>query len=170
MTLSGGLSKTVLTDTNGYYSFTNLPAGSDYTLNTSPYFVSSPRNFPGFADIFDNNDYVIPEVIAGATTHTIAGYLRTSGVGGLSYPGVTMTLTHPGCGTCTPIDVMTDANGGFTFSNLGSSTYTLTPHSRTDYAVLNFSPDSQTFTSLNNDFLSVSFQVTGVHPFRETKS
>ena len=43
VTLSGAVTRTILTDASGNYSFTNLPAGRDYTVRAnSPYHVFTP--------------------------------------------------------------------------------------------------------------------------------
>ncbi|HEX8456854.1 MAG TPA: carboxypeptidase regulatory-like domain-containing protein [Pyrinomonadaceae bacterium] len=78
--------------------------------------------------------------LAGAQTYTISGSIRNAIA--TPFAGVTVTLTGAQSATTT-----TDAQGNYSFANLPTGTYTVTP-SGADFV---FEPGSRTFTNLSAD-------------------
>ena len=147
MSLNGTSSATTTTDSSGNYSFTGLDNGvyavtpdrAGFTF--SP--VSSPQTVSGVSLTGIN-------FTASALTYSISGQVTSSG-SGLS--GVTMTLsdTHSAITT-------TDAGGNYTFANLVSGSYTVTP-SRTGYS---FSPADNSLTLSGANISAVDFTASQV--------
>ncbi|HEV2801581.1 MAG TPA: carboxypeptidase regulatory-like domain-containing protein [Pyrinomonadaceae bacterium] len=89
--------------------------------------------------------------LTGAQTYTIGG--RISNAAGTPFSGVTMTLTGTQSATTT-----TDAQGAYSFPNLPTGTYTVTP-TRTHTS---FNPTSLTFTNLSSDQTTANFLASEV--------
>lgn len=137
MSLSGAQTATVQTDTNGNYSFENLPSGDDYTVTpSSPLYHFGPSN-----QTFNN---LIANQTANFTTinvYTVTG--RITGGGGSGIASVTVSLT--GAQTAS---TQTDAGGYYYFTELPEDgNYTITPSSQS----YNFSPASQTLSNLSGN-------------------
>ena len=115
MTLSGAAGGLTLTDTNGFYSFSNLLAGSYTVTPTQPGNVFSPVSATVALSVNTN----LP-VFAGSIGQ-IRGKL-TYGTNGAPVVGGLVNLT----GTQTRA-IMSDANGVYAFTNTPPGNYTVTP-------------------------------------------
>ncbi|MCZ8318952.1 MAG: SpaA isopeptide-forming pilin-related protein [Silanimonas sp.] len=137
ITLAGpGGPITTTTDANGFWSFTGLVVGANYTVTeTQP---------PGYNNGLENPSNVITInnlPLAGSTGNNfgeIAGSLagvvyldannngqREAGENGI--PGVQMTLSGTGpSGAIAPVVVTTQADGSYRFADLVAGTYTVT--------------------------------------------
>ncbi len=130
--LSGGQTAATTTDSNGNYTFTNLPAGADYTVTPSRAgydFAPKSKAVAGLGADQTADFTVTPGNFA------LAGRV-TSGAAGVA--GVTVTLS--GSRTAT---AMTDSNGGYSFTVSSEGSYTITP-SKQHYT---FAPQSLSFTN-----------------------
>lgn len=118
MTLTGAGSGTTTTDSNGNYTFSGLNAGT-YTITPSKSgFTYNPTNLTvtiTTGNVTGQNFTATPVV----QTFSISGQVTASGVG---QSGVTIALTGQSTGSTT-----TDSNGNYSFANLSTGTYTLTP-------------------------------------------
>ena len=141
LTLSGGVSGTAISDANGYYSFTNLPSGGNYTVTPAkPGYLFSPASQSVYAMAADYQF----DFTASTTTYLISGSVTAGGVG---LSGVTMTLAGAASRSVT-----TDGIGSYSMSNLATGNYTLTP-SRSGYV---FTPSNRSFSPLAAN-MSVDF-------------
>ena len=149
VTLSGTSSGTATTDTSGNYSFANLESGS-YTITPSMtgYIFTSVSQVVTVngADV-TGNDFTA--TASTGSTYSISGTVTTSTGGILS--GVTITLSGANTGT-----VLSDASGNYSFANLESGSYTVTP-SMTGYT---FTPASQAVTVNGADVTGNDFTAT----------
>ncbi len=136
VTLSGAQAATATTDANGGYSFTNLPAGSDYTV--TPTRAGYDFNPKSKALVALGSDQTADFTVTPANV-AIAGRVTSAGTG---LSGVTVTLSGARSASAT-----TDANGAYSFTVTSEGTYTVTP-SRTNYT---FAPVSQSFTNPTAD-------------------
>jgi len=149
MSLSGAVSKTTTTDTNGDYTFTIVGNGS-YTVTPSRTgYTFSPVNR---SVTVNGANVTVPEFTG--TTYSISGKVT---VGGAPLSGVTMSLSGAVSRTIT-----TDANGDYTFTIVGNGSYTVTP-SRTGY---NFSPVNSSVTVngadvTGQDFTGTTYSISG---------
>lgn len=116
VTLGGGCSQTATTDDNGNYSFKNLGRGS-YSVSAtkdgvsfSP--VSKAVTLPTTGALFSPNQKV------NFKTYSIFGFVANAS--GKRIAGVAVKLSTGATKT-------TDANGNFSFDDLKSGTYTVTP-------------------------------------------
>jgi hypothetical protein len=136
VTLSGAQAATATTDANGGYSFTNLPAGSDYTVTPARAgYDFAPKSKP-FAAL--GSDQTADFTVTAASV-VIAGRVTSAGA---ALAGVTVTLSGARAASAT-----TDAGGAYSFAVTSEGTYTVTP-SRANYA---FAPASQSFTNPTAD-------------------
>jgi inhibitor of cysteine peptidase len=149
VTLSGTSSGTATTDTSGNYSFANLESGS-YTITPSMtgYIFTSVSQVVTVngADV-TGNDFTA--TASTGSTYSISGTV-TTGTGGI-LSGVTITLSGANTGT-----VLSDASGNYSFANLESGSYTVTP-SMTGYT---FTPASQVVTVNGADVTGNDFTAT----------
>ncbi|CAN5547219.1 hypothetical protein BH10ACI3_BH10ACI3_16850 [soil metagenome] len=125
----------VTTNSNGEYSIDHLPIGFDFdVVPVDPRFSFVPdhRDYPALSSDQMNQDF------AGTARVTISGQ-TTSTVGSstTALSGVEMTLSGGASATAT-----TDINGNYTFNNLTTGTYLVTP-SKPNFT---FSPPSRSFT------------------------
>jgi Calx-beta domain/Carboxypeptidase regulatory-like domain/Pectate lyase superfamily protein/Domain of unknown function (DUF4214) len=135
--LSGAHPSTATTDSNGNFSFADLPRGATYTITPSlRYYTSAPAS-----QTFDNLSADASVVFTmSPATHTIGGRVTENG-SGLS--GVTLTLSGAKSATTT-----TDSDGNYSFPNLtASGSYTVAA-SKTHYT---FASSSQTSNGLDAD-------------------
>jgi hypothetical protein len=135
VTLSGAQNETMTTGIDGNYSFTNLPAGGNYTVSpqkTSYSFSPVNRTFIDLGADESCN-------FAGAfVTYSISGVLVS--VNNSRLPGITVNLSGTQSGTTT-----TDNTGTFYFDGLPSEgNYTVTP----SFTGFLFTPASNTFDNL----------------------
>jgi hypothetical protein len=126
MTLNGsGVYKTTYTDSNGDYSFTDIPAGRDYTVTPYKYataFDPSSQSISNLQADQTNVNFTVRHV-------TISGKVTTNT--GTVLASVTVTLT--GNNNFTTRTATTKADGTYSFTNLPvPDYYTLTP-SKTGY-------------------------------------
>jgi hypothetical protein len=143
MTLSGDrrftprITKTLA---DGTYSFTNVPAGGDYTVTPS----KSGYTFTPASRTYTTLSADKPGSNFAATLHTysISGKIVKAGTT-VALSGVTVTITASGFTTRT---LNTPSTGVYTFTGLpGGKTYTVKP-TKTGYT---FSPVSRSFSNLN---------------------
>jgi hypothetical protein len=135
--LGGPSTQTITTNSNGTFSFPNLPAGFDYTI--------TPTNTSVFA-------YTQQTVSALEQNSEITfdGTLRSYSISGLvsdrdqhAVSGATVVLSDGASATAT-----TDSNGNYTFSNLlAGRTYAVTA-TKPDYYL---NPSSQGFNLLKDE-------------------
>jgi hypothetical protein len=115
LTSTNVASRTVMTDTNGAYCFTNLPAGT-YTLT------------PSGADYTFTPSNATVTVASNTTAPTFVGVAMfltgrvVDGTNGPPLPGIPVHLTGAAARTN-----LTDTNGVYVFTNLAAGTYTVTP-------------------------------------------
>ena len=148
MTLSGSMTGTMVTGSDGRYSFTNLPAGGNYTVTPSfPKFMFSPP-FSTFNNLSSNRVSNFTGVVA---TYTISGGVTNVDTGFSSIDNFTMVLT----GTRTGVTTITGSLG-YSFSGLPvDGDYTVTAYSAgpnslfTNYLLL--PPASRSFTGLSSN-------------------
>jgi uncharacterized repeat protein (TIGR01451 family) len=132
-TLSGSLSATSSTDTNGNYSFT-VPFGGTYTVAVSKAGFTFTPPSQTFADLETNQT----ANFTGALIQlTISGHIADAN--NTSLAAVTLTLSGSQSATSA-----TDANGNYSFTVPFGGTYTIAV-SKTGFT---FTPPSQTFANL----------------------
>ena len=159
--LSGAASSSTLTDTNGFYVFSNVVAGGTYTLTpTQPGNVFSPAS----ATVTLNANTNLPGFIG--SIGQIRGKL-SYGTNGAGVVGGLVKLT--GAQTRT---VMSDANGVYAFTNTPPGNYTVTPvatnafiYTPTNAAVTISATNcvaQANFTSANRNVLLVALEVVQV--------
>ena len=146
--LSGSQSGTMLTDSTGSYSFTNLQRAGNYTVTPTRSgltFIPPEQSFNDLrADQMNIN--FIPEPA------TISGQVKRGSVG---LSGVTITLT--GGAGFTPRTVLTASNGTYTFTGVPvPGNYRITP-SKTSYT---FSPTQLILNQVTDDQTDQSFIAT----------
>jgi len=163
----GGLTLTATSDSNGFYSFPGLVAGS--------YNISTP-SAAGGADLETGPQTVglpagqaITNVDFGYVTETISGVLYNDGdqdkvfdhgEGGIG--GIVVTATGPGG----PYVTFTFVGGGYAFTGLQAGTYTITaPSTAAGEDLETSSPLTVTLTvgnsAANVDFGYVTGQISG---------
>jgi len=114
VTLSGAQAATAQTDAQGNYSFTNLPAGGDYTL------TAAKANYsfgPASSSIKDLGADAVSNFRATLLDYQVSGRVTSNGAG---LAGVTMTLSGTKAGGTT-----TDAQGNYSFTVPAGGNYTL---------------------------------------------
>jgi len=133
---------------DGYYEFT-VPAGVSYKI--------TPLTVPDQGYNFTPVNITTPVVVTSLTeqnftanlnSYTISGYVLNS-AGGTGLQGVTVHCTgRP--------DVLTNANGFYSFTVLALGTYTILP----EYTGLNFAPTFATFENVignkTQDFITIT--------------
>lgn len=149
VTLSGnGIESNCITGSNGAYSFSGLPANGSNTYTVTPMlagYIFSPAN-RSYTNLIANQagqDFMI----STASGYFIRGYL----VDNLGYvlQDAVVTLSGSSAGTRN-----TGSTGYYEFINLpAGGTYTITP-SKFGYE---FSPISQTYTSINQNYDSQNY-------------
>lgn len=144
LTLSGSQSATAVTDASGNYSFTNLPAGGNYTVTVARAnytFAPGPQSFSdlGADRTADFTGSLVSYAITGRVTN-----------GGVGLAGVTVTLSGSQSSSTT-----TDAAGNYSFTATAEGNYTVTP-SKANYT---FTPQSAVFSSLGANH-SADFSAT----------
>jgi inhibitor of cysteine peptidase len=144
MTLSGGVSKVTETNSEGRYSLTGLQNGSYVVTPTKEGYQFSPASQS--VTITDSNKDGINFTATAGFTISGKVTIDDSGLG-----EVTMTLS--GGVSLTTLTTTTTSLGEYSFSNLSSGTYTVTP-SRAGYG---FTPVSQMITISNANVENVDF-------------
>ncbi|MFL6208690.1 MAG: FG-GAP-like repeat-containing protein [Pyrinomonadaceae bacterium] len=159
--LSGGQSGSVITDTNGNYSFTNIVGGRTVTITP----VKALYNFtPTSQAVTVDGDKSGLDFLGVKQRFSLTGRITERG-NGLSNVAVILSSSTPGS---TPLTTITDSIGDYSFTGItAGSVYTLTPV-RTNYG---FNPSSQSvllsgdraalnFTALSLP-VAVQFSLTG---------
>ena len=138
-----------VTATNGTYSFTNVANGTYTATATLANFTFAPTSTSVVvnADV-SNVNFVATAVIIPPQTHTISGSITKSGTVS-TLGGVTVTAGE--------LSAVTGTNGKFSFANLASGSYILTP----SLAGWTFSPASVT-VNLDNADVTVYFVATAI--------
>jgi photosystem II stability/assembly factor-like uncharacterized protein len=139
--LSGTANASVTTDSNGNYTFSNLPGGGTYTV--TPAAISGSAFFPGayvYRDLVANQTNV--NFYIATAPFQIGGRIIDPSTGnGLANIQVNLSGVQAAA-------TRTDANGNYTFSNLiAGGSYIVKP---TD-PYLTFTPVSQTVTNLSSN-------------------
>ncbi len=109
VTLSGDVSRTVVTDENGIYDFTELPRGGRYVVTPAHdlyTFAPASQEFPSM-----QGDMIVPPFYGELRRFRLSG--RVTGAGGAPLPNVAVTLGGGSEGLR-----MTDANGDYVFDGL----------------------------------------------------
>ncbi|MFC1567163.1 carboxypeptidase regulatory-like domain-containing protein, partial [bacterium] len=143
VTLSGGTSATVLTDTNGYYEFTGLVKGDYVTTPFHNDYSFTPLN-KSYTQLASNQ--VNQNFVGTIHTYTICGYVKDTSNSAIF--GSTVTLSGTASSTC-----LTDINGYYEFTGLVKGDYTTTP-SLEHYS---FSPVNKTYVQLKSDQTDQNF-------------
>ena len=114
VTLSGSQSVTTSTDSDGNYTFTNLPTSGRYSVTptTNDYAFDS-------ATIITPSGDQTANFTPKPKTHLVKGTIRS---GGNPLPGATVSLSGSAVGTA-----VTDLTGGYSFVLQTGGDYTLTP-------------------------------------------
>ncbi|PYT04265.1 MAG: hypothetical protein DMF65_02500, partial [Acidobacteria bacterium] len=150
VTLSGSQDATATTGPDGLYSFTDLPAGGDYTVTPSSErytFAPAPQTFSDLsADQWSS-------FMGTPLFHSVGGRVSDINNGGIA--GVTVALSGSRTATTT-----TDASGNFLFADLPlGGSYTVTPSLR--FYV--FDSASKTFNNLSADGYAVFVVTPALH-------
>lgn len=145
--LGGASSATTTTNSSGAYTFSSLAAGS-YTLTPSLTGYSfSPTSLSPTISTANITGQNFTSTALPPPTFTISGTVI-----GVVTSGVSVTLG----GIASPITVVTDSNGNYSFANLSNATYLVTPQ-LTGFV---FDPPSSTITvsgaNMSQNFLSSS--------------
>ena len=145
--LSGSLLKNVITDENGNYSLTKLPAGGNYSIQpTKLNYTFGPLNL-SFSNL--SSDQTGVNFVVTQVRYSISGHISS---GGTPLNGVGVTLSGSQTNS-----TFTDANGNYAFNFLaGSGNYTVTP-SKLNFS---FSPASLSFNGLSTNQTSANFEAT----------
>ncbi|HWN08494.1 MAG TPA: S8 family serine peptidase [Pyrinomonadaceae bacterium] len=150
VTLGGSHTSSTVVDANGNYSFTNLPAGGNYTVTPSKAKYAFSPSSVSISNLSRNQ--TVPDFIATAV-YTISG--RVADPNGVGRSGIFISL-----GSLQNQLTQTDSNGNYSFTNLpgGIRSYTIMP-STPNNEVLSFSPFSEYFSRLTSDQV-VNFTAT----------
>ena len=136
VTLSGSQTGSVVTTTNGNYSFPNLNAGGNYTVTPtrgSDIFVPASKSFTNLSS---------DQSFSFTLVYGISGHITDSL--GSAASGVTVTLSG-----AQSSQTQTDIAGNYSFPNLPAGvSYTVTPTKPNFTLNYTFTPPSQTFASL----------------------
>ncbi|MDX6290259.1 MAG: hypothetical protein QOH42_2058 [Blastocatellia bacterium] len=127
--LSGTRSGFFGTDSNGNYTFVNLPAGGTYTIipkSNLSIFNPTSRTYTNLAANVTDADFSV----AGNVNYSVTG--RLTEVNGSRIVGAELTLAG---GFPSPLKTTTDANGRYAFNNLVfNRTYSLFPTLNSTYS------------------------------------
>jgi protocatechuate 3,4-dioxygenase beta subunit len=138
LTLTGAQTVTAATDASGGYTFSNLPAGVNYTLAVSKNHYTFTTPTLAFNDLGANQTASFGGKL---NTHTLSG--RVADVNNRPISGVAVALSGS-----QSANAQSDANGLFSFNALpagGNYTITLTALG------LTFNPAARAFTDLGGD-------------------
>jgi hypothetical protein len=158
VTLSGSQTGSTQTNASGFYSFSNLASGGNYTVTPSkaPFtFVPTNRTFNNLSAHQTGNFTIV--------TYSISG--RVTNASGAGVGDVTLTLSGHQSGT-----TQTDANGNYSFPSVGGGgNYTITPSKPDALLTYTFNPTSRSITNLSAntgliDFTSSVSIITTVNP------
>src|SRR5918911_218561 len=138
---------TKITDYQGNYTFTNLPAGGSYTLTPKKDGYSFSPASKSFSNL--NSSLTAANFSAVLRTYNVSGKViqagTTTGIG-----GVTMTITSPAPTGFASRTVITTSTGIYTFTDLPAGrNYTIKP-TKTGFT---FSPLTRSITNLSGNVL-----------------
>src|SRR6266516_1298300 len=134
--LSGSRSASTTTDSSGAFSFSELPAGGNYTLTpvATAFYAFAAQAFTNLSANQSQN------FTGTVRQYSITGRI-TEGANGLG--GVNVVLSG-----ASQVTVTTDSTGNYSFVNLNAGrNYTVAP-SKTHYV---FTPSSRSFSNLGSD-------------------
>jgi outer membrane protein assembly factor BamB len=144
----------IVTDVNGYYTFTNIGFGtSEITPSLSGWGFDPPAI-----------TQAIPVGTAGGQTYTLANFEGTLGyqVSGVVINPTTnlgignVTVRIEGATSFTPVEMTTAPDGTYSFTGLTNGTYQVTP----SYGIYIFSPPNRTVVINNASVLNQNFYGT----------
>jgi plastocyanin len=161
---AGFTPRVVTTTSTGAYTFTNVPAGRNYTLTPTKtnYTFKNTSNTSQAVRTYTNlsANQTAQDFAATLKLYSISGTVRL-GTAGLA--SVTMTLTSPSPAGFTPRTVTTNSTGAYTLANVPAGrNYTLTP-AKTNYTFKNTSNTAQavrTYTNLSANQTAQDFAAT----------
>ncbi len=140
VTLSGSQTSSATTDSNGAYSFLNLPAGGSYTVGPSLPFHSFTPASQTYTNLAASQQ---GSFVATLNTHTISG--RLTDATGIPIAGAAVALS----GSLGPIaTITTGADGNYAFGSLPAGTSYVVAVSKLNYI---FNPASRSFSALNSN-------------------
>jgi carboxypeptidase family protein/pectate lyase-like protein len=139
--LSGDVDTTAISDSNGDFLFSGLPAGGDYTVTVSRTNYNFGLDTRSFSDL-TADQYISFEGVL--RNYTVSGHMQTSA--GAAIKGATVILTGGINAT-----KLTDPNGNYSFTVPADENYTVRP------SVLNYE-----FTPASINFNMLSANVTAV--------
>jgi photosystem II stability/assembly factor-like uncharacterized protein len=137
VTLSGAQLRSVLTENDGSYQFTNLPEGASFTVSAAQAHQSFTPQSHSFNNLSADQTANFTAASSSAPFYTISGRVVNNGIG---LGGATVTLSGSQVGL-----TKTDNNGNYSFTVPGGGNYALTP------SLLGFSlsPGNQAFNNLS---------------------
>jgi Big-like domain-containing protein/carboxypeptidase family protein/beta-propeller repeat-containing protein/IPT/TIG domain-containing protein len=138
VSITGTQSTSTLTDANGNYSFANLPAAGNYTLNPSLAAFTFVPTSQTVNSLSSNQTVNFTIQIFKITGHVTDGT-------GAAVSGATLSLT--GAQTAS---TQTDSTGSYSFSNLPIGNYTVTPAKSDDLLTYTFAPPSRSYTNMSS--------------------
>ncbi len=145
VTLSGSQSATTQSDEHGLFTFNDLTPGGTYTLTpSSPFYRFEPTSQTLTNLSADEYVRFIPRTLS----YLISG--RVTDTQGQGLGGVTVEV---GLTNSPNADVLTDANGNYSYTAVASLVYTITPY-KTNYA---FAPRSRTLPRLGQNQPGLDF-------------
>jgi hypothetical protein len=148
--VSGSLSWTAQTDSNGNYWIGGLPAGGNFTVTpTADRYTINPIN-QTFNNLSANQTV---NFVGTLKTYTISGHVTNTGGSALSGVGVSWSGSQSG-------STQTDASGNYSFSVPAAGTYTVSP----SMTGVDFSPINKTFSNLSGNQtanFSAAFGISG---------
>ena len=153
VSLTGHETRTRVTDSQGFYNFSDVPEGGTYVVTPSTasytYDVAS-RTYSPTADITDAN------FVALTPVYSIQGRITAGGVG---VANITVKVT----GTINT-SVLTNAQGAYSFPTLTTNgDYTITASSPLfTFSAFSILKDRYFFPSLNDNYAGVDFTATAV--------
>ena len=137
LTLSGAVNATTTTNSNGNFSFANMPGGGNFTLVVSHSSYAFPGNTGTITDLSADQNLLFVGTLG---SHTISG--RVTAEGGQALPGATINLSGG-----LSLTTSTDAAGNYSFSVPGDTNYAVTA-TKPDYVM---SPASYSFNNLSSN-------------------
>ncbi|MFY9622293.1 MAG: carboxypeptidase regulatory-like domain-containing protein [Pyrinomonadaceae bacterium] len=138
ITLSGQQSGSAMSDANGNYAFSNLPAGPNYRVIAS----KTDYLFAPAGEVLIDLDGDRQVNFTSFPSYQVTTQVQSKGLG---LPGVTITITGG-----QSVSGTTDDEGDHTFNLAAQQTYTITP-SRVNYT---FTPPSISFDNLSSSKLA----------------
>ncbi len=142
---------TVVTDSNGNYSFSSLSNRDYYITPTLSGYTFNSSSALGYHVWVNNGNVTSVDFAATASTSAVYSISGTISNNGTALSGVTVALSGSGSSTTT-----TAGDGSYSLSNLQNGSYTVTP-TKTGYT---FTPTNQTVTVNSANVTSKNFTAT----------